>query len=130
MVKPTGGAIRGQDLSQLGKPLCVADLIYGGWKELPFQPFRDGIEISEIVTGSPAVALLRYQPGASVPRHLHTGLETIIVLEGTQSDERGDYPAGSVILNPEGTVHSVWSTDGCVVFIQWQLPVKFLEETE
>jgi anti-sigma factor ChrR (cupin superfamily) len=130
MVKPTGGAIRGQDISQLVKPLCVADFIYGGWKELPFQPFRDGIEISEIVTGSPAVALLRYQPGASVPRHLHTGLETIIVLEGTQSDERGDYPAGSVILNPQGTVHSVWSTDGCVVFIQWQLPVKFLEETE
>ena len=130
MVKPTGGAIRGQDISQLVKPLCVADFIYGGWKELPFQPFRDGIEISEIVTGSPAVALLRYQPGASVPRHMHTGLETIIVLEGTQSDERGDYPAGSVILNPQGTVHSVWSTDGCVVFIQWQLPVKFLEETE
>ena len=130
MVKPAGGAIRGQDLSQLDKPLCVADLIYGGWKELPFHPFRDGIEISEIVTGSPAVALLRYQPGASVPRHLHTGLETIIVLEGTQSDERGDYPAGSVILNPQGTVHSVWSTDGCVVFIHWQLPVKFLEETE
>ena len=57
MVKPTGGAIRGQDISQLVKPLCVADFIYGGWKELPFQPFRDGIEISEIVTGSPAVAL-------------------------------------------------------------------------
>ncbi|MEM9104547.1 MAG: cupin domain-containing protein [Pseudomonadota bacterium] len=68
--------------------------------------------------------------GASVPRHLHTGLETILVLEGTQSDERGDYPAGSVILNPKGTVHSVWSATGCVVLIQWQLPVEFLEETE
>ena len=130
MVKPTNGAVLGHDLNQFGEPLYLADLISGGWKELPFRPFRDGIEISEIITGSPAVALLRYQPGASVPRHLHTGLETIIVLEGTQSDERGDYPAGCVMLNPRGTVHSVWSTDGCVVLIQWQLPVEFLEETE
>ena len=108
MVKPTNGAVLGHDLNQFGEPLCLADLISGGWKELPFQPFRDGIEISEIITG----------------------LETIIDQEGTQSDERGDYPAGCVMLNPQGTVHSVWSTDGCVVLIQWQLPVKFLEETE
>ena len=109
-------------------PLHLAELINGGWRDLPWKPFRDGIEISEIITGAPAVALLRYQPGASVPRHLHTGLETIIVLKGTQSDERGDYTAGSVILNPEGTTHAVWSTDGCVVLVQWQRPVEFLEE--
>ena len=84
MVKPTNGAVPGHDLNQFGEQLCLADLISGGWKELPFRPFRDGIEISEIITGSPAVALLRYQPGASVPRHLHTGLETIIVLKSIQ----------------------------------------------
>ena len=101
-----------------------------GWRERTWRSFREGIEISEIISGSPAVALLRYQPGASVPRHLHTGLETIIVLEGTQSDERGDYPAGSVILNPEHSAHAVWSVEGCVVLIQWERPVEFLEETE
>ena len=56
MVKPTNGAVLGHDLNQFGEPLCLADLISGGWKELPFRPFRDGIEISEIITGSPAVA--------------------------------------------------------------------------
>ena len=111
-------------------PLRILDLINGGWQSLPFKPFREGVEISEIFAGSPAVAVLRYQPGASVPRHQHNGLETIVVLEGVQSDEQGDYPAGSVILNPAGTAHSVWSTDGCVVLIQWQLPVQFLEGTE
>lgn len=94
---------------------------------MDFVPFRDGVEIAEICTGAPAVALLRYAPGASVPRHLHTGLETILVLEGVQSDERGDYPRGALILNPEGSVHSVWSEPGCVVLIQWERPVRILD---
>lgn len=107
-------------------PIHLAALTSDGWRTRPFVPFRDGVEISEIIIGEPAVALLRYSPGASVPRHRHTGLETILVLEGTQSDERGDYPAGSLVLNPEGTVHSVWSTEGCTVLIQWERPVEFL----
>jgi anti-sigma factor ChrR (cupin superfamily) len=63
-----------------------------------------------------------------VPRHRHTGLETILVLDGTQSDERGDYGAGTLILNPTGSAHSVWSDPGCVVLIQWDKPVQFLED--
>ncbi len=96
------------------------------WRELAFRPFREGVEIASLRDGSPGVALLRYAPGAGVPRHLHTAMETILVLEGVQSDERGDYPAGTLILNPEGTAHSVWSGPGCTVLIQWNRPVEFL----
>lgn len=96
------------------------------WRSLLFEPFREGVEIHHIQQGAPAIALLRYAAGASVPRHLHTGLETILVLEGEQSDERGDYGAGSFVVNPEGTAHSVWSDPGCVVLIQWERPVRFL----
>ena len=108
----------------------LPDLISGGWRDMLFRPFRDGVDICEIKAGTPAVALLRYQPEASIPYHMHRGLETIIVLEGAQSDELGDYPTGSFILNPEGTKLSVWSTDGCVVLIHWQEPVQFLERPE
>jgi hypothetical protein len=59
-----------------------------------------------LATGEPAIALLRYAPGAGVPAHLHPGMETILVLEGAQSDDRGRYPAGSLVVNPEGTAHS------------------------
>ena len=76
---------------------------------------------------SSAVAFLRYAPGASVPYHRHLGLETIIVLEGEQCDERGCYPAGAVMLNPEGSAHSVWSNTGCVVLIQWDKAVEFVD---
>lgn len=102
----------------------------GGWRDFAFVPFRDGVEICEICSGEPAVALLKYHPGATVPRHMHTGLETILVLEGSQSDEKGRYRAGTMVLNPEGSIHSVWSDEGCVVLIQWERPVKILEEDE
>lgn len=107
-------------------PLHMADFIQGGWRDVDFAPFKEGVEIHMIREENPAVALLRYAPGAVVPRHEHTGLETIIVLDGEQSDERGDYPAGSLVLNPPGTQHSVWSDGGCVILIQWEKPVQFV----
>ena len=112
----------------MDKPLAIAGLLNGGWRDLPFEPFREGVEIHKICEGEPAVALLRYAPGASVPRHEHAGLETILVLDGAQSDERGRYPAGTTVLNPKGSKHSVWSDEGCVVLIQWEKPVRFLNE--
>lgn len=106
--------------------ICLKTLAAGGWRDATYQPFRDGVDISPILTGEPAVALLRYAPGAGVPRHRHTGLETIMVLDGVQSDDHGDYPAGALILNPEGTEHRVWSDTGCVVLIQWNRAVEFV----
>ena len=106
-------------------PVAFVGLL-SGWQGRAFRPFREGVETSVLREGAPGVALLRYAPGAGVPRHRHPGMETILVLEGVQSDERGDYPAGSLILNPEGTEHSVWSETGCTVLIQWNLPVEFV----
>ncbi|WP_160004087.1 cupin domain-containing protein [Rhizobium sp. 18055] len=106
-------------------------LTSGGWKELSFGPFRKDVTIHWIKPfdgDQPGVALLKYEPGASVPRHRHEGLETILVLDGVQSDETGDYAVGSYIVNAIGTEHSVWSDSGCVVLIQWDRPVTILEE--
>ncbi|QRM56112.1 cupin domain-containing protein [Sinorhizobium sp. BG8] len=105
-------------------------LTNGGWRELEFEGFRDGVTIHWIKHFSedrPGVALLKYEAGASVPRHRHEGLETIFVLHGTQSDEAGDYGVGSYVVNDEGTEHSVWSDTGCVVLIQWDRPVRILQ---
>ena len=109
----------------MSDPITFPGLL-SGWRERSFQPFREGVEICPLLEGAPGVALLRYAPGSGVPRHLHTAMETILVLDGVQSDERGDYPAGTLILNPEGSAHSVWSKAGCTVLIQWNRPVEFL----
>lgn len=103
-------------------------LLGGGWASCAFEPFRDGVDICWIRRSNPGVALLRYAPGASVPLHRHAGLETIFVLAGSQSDEQGHYPAGSVVLNPEGSIHSVRSEGGCIILIQWERPVEILED--
>ena len=105
------------------------NLSTGGWKDLEFGPFREGVTLHWIKPfegDQPGVALLKYEAGAVVPRHRHEGLETILVLQGTQSDETGDYGAGTYIVNAAGTEHSVWSDTGCVVLIQWDRPVTIL----
>lgn len=114
----------------MSEPTSFAGLAAGGWHDMPFEFFRDGVEICTLRDSDPSVALLRYAPGARVPRHRHRGLESILVLEGTQIDDRGAYPAGSLMLNPEGSVHSVWSDTGCVVLIQWERPVEMLDDED
>ena len=101
----------------------------GAWRKLTFENFREGIEVHWLIKGGaaePTVAVLKYEPGSAVPRHRHAGLETIMVLDGVQSDEAGDYAAGTLVLNEAGSEHSVWSKEGCVVLIQWDLPVTIL----
>jgi anti-sigma factor ChrR (cupin superfamily) len=105
-------------------------LVQGGWRDVDFEPFRHGVTIHWIHRGvgdEPSAALLKYLPGARVPSHRHVGLETILILDGIQSDEQGDYPAGTFIVNPVGSIHSVWTDMGCVVLIQWDKPVEILE---
>lgn len=94
-----------------------------GWK-----PLRPGVDIHRLAgaDGGPSVALLRYAPGARVPAHRHAGFEVIYVLDGAQSDERGTYGAGTVVVNPRGGKHSVWSDGGCLVLIVWERSIEFL----
>ena len=96
-----------------------------------FEPFRAGVEIARLSGAAPSggeTALLRYAPGASVPMHEHTGLETIVVLSGAQADDDGLYVKGDVVMNAKGSRHRVWSDSGCVVLITWAAPVRILEE--
>lgn len=95
-----------------------------------FLPFRPGVEIARLyqndATGASA-AVLRYAPGASVPEHIHQGYEHVIVLEGEQRDHRGSYPAGTLVVNPPGTRHTVTSPGGCIALLIWQNPVQFVD---
>lgn len=97
--------------------------------ELPWQAFRDGVEILPVygnVKAGCASALLRYQAGARIPEHLHTGVEFLLILRGSQSDERGQYTTGSFLINPTASTHKILSEEGCVVLAIWEKPVKFL----
>ncbi|MGY6631365.1 MAG: cupin domain-containing protein [Wenzhouxiangella sp.] len=65
-----------------------------------------------------ATSIVRYQPGARFPRHEHPLGEEILVLDGTFSDETGDYGAGFYLRNPPGTGHAPFSETGCTLFVK------------
>ena len=109
----------------MADPVNVNEILSGASTAHVFEPFRDGIEICRLLEGEPAVAMLRYSPGATVPRHTHRGLETVLVLEGAQRDDHGVYGPGTLILNEAGSDHAVASDDGCIVLIQWAKPIEF-----
>ncbi|GFE51802.1 allophanate hydrolase [Roseobacter cerasinus] len=111
----------------MDEPVHISDLLTGGWRDLTFTPFREGIEISWLLEGEPGIAVLRYSPGAAVPRHCHVDAELILVLDGSQSDEHGTYSAGDIVINPKNSSHRVWSNDGCVVLLHWSKTVAFLD---
>ncbi|HCL23884.1 MAG TPA: transcription negative regulator ChrR [Halomonas sp.] len=85
-------------------------------------PFRPGIEVMTLhgePTKAGSSALLRYQPGARVPAHYHHGVEHILVLQGSQEDEQGCHEAGTLVINPAQSSHSVISRHGCTVLAIW-----------
>lgn len=65
-----------------------------------------------------ATSIVRYEPGARFRAHNHPGGEEILVLEGTFSDETGDYPAGTYFRNPVGFRHAPFSEEGCVLLVK------------
>jgi len=65
-----------------------------------------------------ATSIVRYAAGSRFSTHSHPRGEEIFVLEGTFSDDSGDYPAGSYIRNPAGSSHAPYSENGCTAFVK------------
>lgn len=63
-------------------------------------------------------SVVRYEPDARFPQHDHPDGEEILVLDGVFSDEHGDWPAGTMLLNPEGFRHAPFSKPGCTLFVK------------
>ena len=65
--------------------------------------------------GNHRAVLVRYDPGATVPRHRHLGDEQIFVLEGSVTDDTGTCSAGNYARRPPGCVHTVTTPQGALV---------------
>lgn len=102
------------DLSQR----AVLDTGSLAWQPSPMQGVerrlldRRGGEVAR------ATSLVRYAPGSRFEAHSHGGGEEILVLEGTFSDEHGDYPAGTYLRNPVGSCHAPFSEGGCTLLVK------------
>lgn len=68
-----------------------------------------------------ATSLVRYAPNSRFSKHLHSGGEEYLVLEGEFADEHARFPAGFYVRNPIGTSHSpAVGEQGCVIFVKLQ----------
>ena len=61
---------------------------------------------------------MRWDPGTEFHPHMHMGGEEILVLEGTFSDEHGDYPAGTWMRSPHASEHQPFSREGCLIYVK------------
>lgn len=90
----------------------------------PWQPspspsvWRKRLELLGRVESGRVTSVVRYDPGSSFSSHPHPDGEEFLVLDGVFSDEHGDFPAGTFVLNPEGVVHAPRSAQGCVLFVK------------
>lgn len=77
---------------------------------------RDGEEVAR------ATSIVRYAPGSYFSAHTHGGGEEFLVLEGTFSDEQGDFDPGAYVRNPVGSSHTPYSKDGATILVKlWQM---------
>ena len=97
---------------------CVIDSTQLPWLDSPAPKVqrrlleRVGAEVAR------ATSVVRYAPGARFDAHTHDLGEEILVLEGTLSDELGDYGPGTFIKNPPGSQHAPFSEGGCTLVVK------------
>lgn len=97
----------------------VIDTTSMAWERSPSpRVWRKRLHLVGARESGQVTSIVRYEAGASFAVHHHPEGEEILVLEGTFSDEHGDWPAGTYLLNPEGFRHAPFSRDGCVIFVK------------
>lgn len=104
--------------ADLRQPLAI-DTSAMAWAPSP----APGVDRKRLFRNGPAesgrvTSLVRYAPGSQFPSHPHPEGEEIYVISGVFSDARGDWPAGSYMLNPEGFEHNPGSEPGCELFVR------------
>lgn len=108
------GAIHG-DL----KAFCSVDTARMEWTASPSGTvWRKRVHLVGPAESGQVTSVVRYERNASFPEHDHPGGEEILVLDGIFSDQQGDWPAGTFLLNPEGFRHAPFSRDGCVLLVK------------
>ena len=65
-----------------------------------------------------ASSIVKFHPGSKFDNHIHDNGEEIFVLEGTFSDQHGDYTHGTYLRNPHNSDHIPFSKDGCKILVK------------
>jgi len=96
----------------------IIDTARQDWEPSPMTGvWRKPLAREEVESGH-TTSIVRFDPGSCFSRHEHPLGEEILVLEGTFSDEHGDFGSGTYFRNPPGSGHSPFSRNGCVLLVK------------
>lgn len=103
-----------------------------------FEPFlnSDGNDsrtsVLQLDPGKPRAAgfhLYKMEPGSKSGAHEHLGLEQFYVVEGELIDNDGTlYREGDLVCLDEGTQHSSYSPNGCLLVVHIEVPERMIDE--
>ena len=89
------------------------------WEKIPDTPvWRKRLDCIDDAKTGRETSLVRMEPGSVLPAEQLSDRMEILVRNGTYSDEHGEYPAGTYILNPPGFKHTPSSKQGCELYVQ------------
>ncbi|WP_371188624.1 ChrR family anti-sigma-E factor [Thalassotalea maritima] len=74
---------------------------------------RARVELNE---GEVHSSLLHIEPGGTVPEHTHNGYEVTLLLDGSFSDDMGEYSKGDFIVLDGSHKHQPVTKEGCLCF--------------
>ncbi|UCH49390.1 MAG: cupin domain-containing protein [Betaproteobacteria bacterium] len=98
---------------------CAVDTSAMQWQASPSGTvWRKRVHLVGAAESGQVTSVVRYDSNSSFPEHGHPQGEEILVLDGVFSDQQGDWPAGTFLLNPEGFRHAPFSQSGCVLFVK------------
>jgi len=74
------------------------------------------LRFDEATSRAPTI-LLKFDPGARYPAHIHPGGEEILVLDGDIRLGKDHLQAGDYLYTAPNNIHAVHSPSGCVVLV-------------
>lgn len=90
-------------------------------KKIPEEKMKEGIYRKQIMRDDSKniqIDIIKLVPDAESPFHEHKDKEWVYILEGSMSDETGEYIAGDFIVNKKGSKHIVKvGSEGCEVLV-------------
>lgn len=99
---------------------------------LPWRPTRwPGIVMKVLLEDKESglfTALMRWEPGTSLPLHEHVRIEQTYVLEGSLADDEGEATAGNFVWRPQGSRHVARAPKGALILAFFLQPNRFFDE--
>ncbi len=103
-------------------------LVNGDYSDIEWQHVAKKISHAELAIDDQnnKIELLKFEAGAKIPSHTHKGNEFTVILEGSYSDEMGDFVPGDFIHLTENHHHKPVAGDkGCVCIAVTDAPMQF-----